>query len=240
MNMQTIKHATGILLVTEALLLFLPVFILNNAINWPISLSEPPSVMLPLLMEEAAAVRLGYLMYLVYSILIWPLAALTVYTVAGGDTLSPMLRIAAGFGSLSALARTLGIIRWLAPMPVLAQQYTATDVTPQTKASIEIVYRMLNDYGGSIGEVLGVSFFAAFWVALIGIALLRAPLWPKWLGIFALVAATLLSTAIVELFGIDLGPFLGVSVTAIQLWFLAFGLYLLISRKDQTFTEQTI
>lgn len=234
MNLQILRRITGSLLVVESLLLFIPVIILGSAINWPASLSEPPSVMLPLLIEEASAVRLGYLIYLIYSILIWPLAALTAYTLAGSTPLSPMLYIASGFGGLSAIARTLGIIRWLVPMPVLAQQYTATDITPQSKEAIEVVYRMLNDYGGSIGEVLGVSFFAAFWVVLIGIAMLRSSIWPKWLGAFALVAAGFLFVAIVELFGIDLGPFISVSVSAIQFWFLAFGLYLLIGKQKQT------
>ncbi len=233
MDMQPVRRMTGVFLVVEALLIFVPLTVLGGAINWPASLSEPPNVILPLIIEQASAVRFGYLIYLLYSILIWPLAVLTTFTLAGTASLSPMLRIASGFGALSAIARTLGIIRWLVPMPVLAQQYTAVDVTPQTKQTIEVVYRMLNDYGGSIGEVLGVSFFAAFWVALIGIAMLRSPAWPKWLGVFALASAGMLFVAIVELFGIDLGAFISVTVSTLHLWFLAFGVYLLMSKPKQ-------
>lgn len=53
MNSRTLTRTTGALLVVQALLLFVPVAILGSAINWPASLSEPPSVVLPLIQAQA-------------------------------------------------------------------------------------------------------------------------------------------------------------------------------------------
>jgi hypothetical protein len=233
MKSQSLYRWTAIVLIVEALLLFVPVVVLGAAINWPASLDEPASVMLPLIVEQAGAVQFGYFVYLLYSILIWPLALLLIRVVAEGDNYSPLLRIAAGFGIASAIARMLGIIRWLFPMPVLAQAYIDPAASPQTREVITVVYQALNDYAGSVGEFLGVSFFAAFWALLVSIAILRSGALPRWIGVFGLVAAAALSLAIVELFGIDLGPMIAVTVSTFQFWLLATGIALLFRRAER-------
>ena len=95
MNSRTLTRTTGALLVVQALLLFVPVAILGSAINWPASLSEPPSVVLPLIQAQAGAVRIGYLVYLAFSILFFPVSLMVARVLAGSDTLPPLLRIAA-------------------------------------------------------------------------------------------------------------------------------------------------
>jgi hypothetical protein len=232
MNSPTLARTAGVLLVFEALLLFVPVIILGGAINWPASLNEPPSVVLPLIAQQADAVRIGYLIYLAYSILFWPLALLTARVVVDGETLSPMLRIAAGFGIASAVARTLGIIRWLVAMPGLAVIYNDPNATEAARTAAEVAYRALNDYGGSVGELLGVSLFAALWLALLGAASLRNGALPRWLSIFGLFTALALATNLVELFGINLGALITVTTALVQLWFLAAGIVLLARRSS--------
>lgn len=227
----TPTRAAGALLVIESLILFVPVAILGSAINWPASLSEPPAVILPLIQQQANAVRLGYLVYLAFSVLFWPVALLTARSVAGSDTLSPLLRVAAGFGIASAVARTLGIIRWLVAMPALALLYTDPGATDATRAMVEVVYQALNAYAGSIGEVLGVSLFAALWLGAVAIAILRSGTLPRWLGALGLLAAVTLLGGLVELFGIDLGALITVTTSLVQLWMLAAGLVLLTRRE---------
>lgn len=220
-------RAAGALLIVEALLLFVPVIVLGAAIGWPASLSEPPSVVLPLIQEQAGAVRAGYLVYLAYSILIWPMALLTTRVVAGGANETPLLRVAVGFAIASAVARCLGIIRWLVAMPALAATYNDPATPETTRAAVEVAYRTLNDYGGSIGEVLGVTLFAALWLACLSAAILRDATLPRWLGTAGLVAAAGLSAGLVELFGVDLGALISVTTSAFQLWLLAAGITLL-------------
>jgi hypothetical protein len=227
MEQRSLARVVGGLLVLEALLLFVPVVILGQAIDWPASLGAPPDLMLPLIAQQADAVRAGYLAYLAYSILFWPVALLTARVVAGSDALSPALRIAAGFGVASAVARTIGIIRWLVAMPALAAIYNDPATTDAQRAAVEVSYQALNAYGGSIGELLGVSLFAACWLAIVALVILRTAALPRWLGAFGLLAALALATNMVELFGVDLGALITVSTSLLQLWLLAAGVTLL-------------
>ena len=225
MNNKSALRITGILLLVEAFLIFVPLISLGAAINWPANLSEPASVNLPLVLSQAVAVKTGYFVYLIYSVLFWPVAYMTARIVAGKDELPPMLKIAAGFGVASSVARTLGIVRWLSVMPVLAKLYE--NGTTEAQATISIVFDAFNSYGGTIGEALGVGLFAGLWLVLVSIAMLRSAEFPKWLGIFGLVAAFAVTLQSLELFGIDLGALISVLVTVLHLWLMAAGGYLI-------------
>jgi Domain of unknown function (DUF4386) len=218
----------GWLLIAESLLIFVPLTVLGSAINWPKSLSDPADKILPLLVENASAVRFGYLVYLVYSILFWAIASLTIRVLSDDEPDSIWLRVANGFGIASAVARCLGIIRWLVAMPALATLYTDPTISTGTRESIAVVYRALNDYAGSIGEVLGVSLFAGLWLAIVSVRILQTRILPRWLGFLGLVSATLLAVQLARLFGVDLGAFISVSVSVLQLWFLAMGIVLVV------------
>jgi hypothetical protein len=231
MSIKALYRTAGLVLIVESLLLFVPVFILGAAINWPASLSEPASVMLPLLIEKAEPVRIGYLIYLLYSLLFWVVALLTARVISNGETNSVWLQVATGFGIASTVTRCLGIIRWLVPMPALAQLYTDPSISGQTREAIAVVYKTLNDYAGSVGEVLGVSLFTVLWLTIISIYLLRSRTLPRWLGLFGMITALFLATQLVELFGVDLGAFISVSVTMLQLWFLVTGVMLLTHKN---------
>lgn len=218
---RSLRRAAIGLLIIEIFLIFPPLIILGAAINWPASLDEPASVNLPLVLEQYAAVMTGYGIYLVYSLLFWPVAYLTGRVITGDDTESSLFRVASGFAALSALARALGIVRWLFAMPVLAQLYTAPAATPELKASISVVYEMLNSYAGGVGELLGVSLFAVIWLVLISILIIRKANWSNWLGYFGFVAAASLFLNLLQIIGIDLGPMITISVTLLHLWMLA-------------------
>jgi hypothetical protein len=215
----------GWLLIAESLMIFVPLTVLGGAINWPKSLSDPADKILPLLIQNASAVRFGYLVYLVYSIL-FGVIALLVTRVLNDEKPASILRVAAGFGLASMITRCLGIIRWLVAMPALAILYTDSTISTATRDSIAVVYRVLNDYAGSVGEMLGVSLFAGLWLAIISWEILQTKLLPKWLGFLGLVSATLLAIQLAKLFGVDLGAFISVSVSILQLWFLAMGITL--------------
>jgi Domain of unknown function (DUF4386) len=217
---------SGWLLIAESLLIFVPITVLGSAINWPKSLSDPAAKILPLLVANASAVRFGYLVYLVYSILFWVIASLTIRVLSDDEPDSIWLHIANGFGIASAVARCLGIIRWLVAMPALAKLYADPTISTGTRESISVVYRALNDYAGSVGEVLGVSLFAGLWLAIVSVRILQTRILPRWLGFLGLVSATLLGVQLARLFGVDLGAFISVSVSVLQLWFLAMGIVL--------------
>jgi hypothetical protein len=143
-----------------------------------------------------------------------------------GDLAKGVRRLVVGFAMASAIARSLGIVRWLAPMPELADAYGSAADDGQ-RYTIERIYDALNSYGGTIGEALGVGLFAAIAIGLLSVGLLRSHAIPRWVGVWSVISAIALALGAVELFGVDPGPLLTVTVTVVQLWFLATGAWLL-------------
>lgn len=230
-NSVSICRQAAVFLIIEVLLIFAPLIILGTAINWPASIDEPASINLPLILEKYGAMMTGYSIYLIYSLLFWPMTYLTGRAVVAGDTLNSIFRVATGFAALSVLARALGIVRWLLAMPVLARMYTDPAASDETRESISMVYEMLNAYAGGVGELLGVSLFAAIWLVLICILIVRSRIWPGWLGVFGLVAAASLLLNLLEMFGIDMGPMISVSETLQHLWMLATAIVFLRGKR---------
>ncbi|MEM8858244.1 MAG: DUF4386 family protein [Chloroflexota bacterium] len=215
----TIKKSAIWLLTLEALLLFIPLIVLGRAINWPASLDEPASVNLPLILEQFPAMFTGYSVYLIYSLLFWPMALVAGRAIFESSD-NFMLQIANGVAVLSAFARALGIVRWLFAMPVLATIYVDPGSSAELKESISVVYEMLNAYAGGIGEILGVNFFAAIWLTIMSIVMLRSARWPKWLPALGMVAAISLFINVINVVGIDTGFNITLSVTLFHFWML--------------------
>lgn len=224
---KSFRYTAFALLLIEFLLIFAPLIILGGAINWPASLDEPASVNLPLILEEAGAVKLGYFLYLIYSVLVIPVALVISRVVAGAQGPNTLLQIANGFAVGSAVLRVLGIIRWLIPMPLLAQVYTDPATTAATREAVTIMYEMLNGYAGSVGEVLGVGLFAALWVAATSIVILRDGSLPRWVGGYGLLTALALMAGLLEIINIDAGAMLTINVTMLHFWWLAIALIVL-------------
>lgn len=217
---------TGILSILQGLLIFVPTFVLGAAINWPDSLDYPASRLLPELIEQEGAVRFGYIAYLIYSILfVFSMFMLT--KLSAGKAMAAMFGIILAFAVASTTARSIGIVRWLVPMPQLAQSWNSAG-TDAERFAISVTYDSLNLFGGTVGEVLGVSIFAALSLLAISIAFLRDGL-PKWIGIFGLISVAALLATTIELMGFEPDTFVIIfGTTAIQLWFLAVGLWLLV------------
>ena len=227
-------RGAGWVAIVQGLLIFVPTFVLGAAVGWPGSLSDPASIALPRLADNEGAVRFGYAAYLLYSVLF----AVTITMLARlveGDLVRGVRRLIIGFAIASAVARSLGIVRWLAPMPELADAYSTAD--DGQRYTIERLYDALNSYGGTIGEALGVGLFAAISIGLLSVGLVRSHLMPRWVGVWSVVSAIALAIGVVEFFGVDPGALLTVTVTVVQLWFLAIGIWL-VARGGQRFATR--
>jgi hypothetical protein len=221
------SRSLGLLLIADALLSFAPVAILGAAIGWPASLDKPAAEQLAAIAAAPQGVTLGYGVYLLYSILVAPVM-IGLAARVGGGLQQPLGATVAAFGALSALARAIGILRWLTVMPLLAGAHAAGDVA--TRAQIALVFDAVHAYGGGIGEVLGVSVFMALSVGLLSAAAWVRRQLPAWLCVLGLVAAAMLGALSVPAFG---GPeFMPVAAAVIMLslWMLAAGVWLLRGR----------
>jgi hypothetical protein len=96
------------------------------------------------------------------------------------------------------------------------------------KNSISVVFEALNSYGGTIGEVLGVSIFASLSILFLVVGNYKSNSLPRWFSIFGLVAVIGLILSSLGIIGIDPGEFvITMGTTILQLWFLFTGIWLL-------------
>lgn len=213
----------GLVLLLQGFSLFAPMAVLGGAIQWPDSLDYPPAKMLPLLREQLDAVRLGYGLYLGYSLLFLVTGVLTVRLATRPGALGALALIAIAAAAASALARAIGILRWLTGSVVLAEAHAVPGLSAEGRAAIEAVQAAINAWGGAIGETLGVAAFASIWAIAASLLILRDRRLPAWAGLMGLVVGVLVACPALELFGIAPPVSIVWSTTGIQLWFMALG-----------------
>lgn len=224
---RNLRLIAGAVLLLQGFSIFAPMIVLGGAIQWPDSLDYPPAKMLPLLLEQVGAVRLGYGLYLGYSLLFLVTGVLTVRLAARPGPLGMLGLIALGAASASTLARAIGILRWLTGSVSLAEAYAAPGLSADARTAIEATQGAINSWGGAIGEALGVASFAALWAISTSLLILRDRQLPAWAGYAGLVAGVLVALPGLELFGIAPPVSIVLSTTGIQLWFMALGLLFL-------------
>ena len=230
----------GLVVLGESLLIFVPLVVLGAAIGWPGSLDDPAAVALPRLLDNETPVRVGYLAYLAYSVLFLPVAVIvTAWLTGARDRAKPLplaIVIAVGMAVASTALRAVGIIRWLSTMFPLAERWRAAS-SDAARETIAAQFAAMNDFGGSIGEQLGVSLFASIWLGFTVVAMWRSA--PRWLSVTSALVALLVALPLVELAGIDAASGLLVTVgsTAINLWFLALGVMMLSTSRRRAAAE---
>ena len=231
---RTGSKGLGALLVVTALLSFAPLAILAPAIGWPASLGNPAGMQLAAIAARPDAVALGYGVYLLYSMLVAPAMIGLAARVFGGLQ-GPVAATVAAFAALSALARAIGILRWLTVMPALAVAHASGDAA--ARGPIEALFDALTAYGGGIGEVLGVSLFMAASVGTLSVAALMRGGLPRALAAGGVIVALMLAALAAPEFRLpDFMP-VAAAVTALSVWMIAVGVWVAITQgspRDRT------
>jgi hypothetical protein len=227
MEKYKIRRTAGVLLLIQSLLIFVPMGIMGPVTGWPATVGDPGVKMLPVVAEHLGIVRLGYSMYLAYSILFLVTSnyALAAFSSAKDAVANPVTRVAMGAAAISTLARCIGIIRWLTAFPLLAGLYASA--SPESKIAIAREFDFMNAFAGGIGEIFGVGVFAAIWV----FCFCFTSHLPKAFKVIGYFVGIIQMLAFIELLGIDLGPFASISGTAFHLWMLALAIHTLITNK---------
>ncbi len=230
------KKATTIalsgLVIIESLLIFAPLIILGAAIEWPDSLDFPVAKVLPLIAEHLSDVRLGYGVYLLYSLL-WIAVGASVAWLAsrkeGGTGI--LVSLAVALGCVSAVARCIGIIRWLTASTEFSSVYpSASDMA--ANRGIEAAQMAVNAWGGAIGEILGVALFASAWLVVVSIIIVTNKSMPKILGFVGFIVAIVVALPAAELFGLNLMS-VSTSTSVMHFWLLAVGITGLVQAFGQ-------
>ena len=222
---RSLRVGIGVFLVLEALLAFAPIAVLGPAIGWPASLRNSAGQQLIAIAAAPTALAFGYGLYLLYSLAIAPVAIFVAWRVA--SLRGPMAALIIAFGTLSAITRGLGILRWLTVMPMLATSYAVADGAP--KATIEMVFMALNSYGGGIGELFGVALFGGLWLLVAMIAALKFQRLPTWLAGLGLIVAVLQLALFTPAFGMVSPVPVAVAVSLFAVWLIAFALHLVFA-----------
>jgi len=138
-------------------------------------------------------------------------------------TIGALFVTAIGLICASAMARAIGIIRWLTASSFLAESYAAAP--PETQAAIDVVQSAINAWGGAIGELLGVSLFTVGWLIAVSVLVLRHGGLPKFIGWSGLIVAPILASPAIELFGMEAN--LKLPTALIHAWLFVVGIALL-------------
>lgn len=219
--------SASVLLLFQAFFIFVPMAILGGAIDWPASLDFPAAQTLPLIHAEQASVRLGYGLYLAWSLAFAGSAALIVRFASGGKPLVGLAMLAIALGVASALARAIGIVRWLSGSSALAEAYAAAPEGSAERIAIETTQTALNAYGGTIGEDLGVGIFAAMWLMCAGVLILKDRGLPAWLGWLAFPVAAVASMPSLAIVGIASPVDVVIGTSSLLFWLAAVAVVLL-------------
>jgi hypothetical protein len=232
-----LSRTAAILLIVDGLLSLAPVIILGAAFGWPDSLRFPAATQLQAIAAKPDALALGYGLYLLYSILVAPAMIVLTARLFGGlhTALASTVAVLAG---LSALARCIGILRWLTVMPALAVVHAGAD--PAQQQVIQTLFTALNQWGGGIGELLGVSLFMAAAMGVLSVGAWMQRRLPVLLCAWGLLSAVLLAGLSLPALRIPVEVPVALAVSMLSFWMWAVAAWLWWSRRASALSTATL
>lgn len=169
--------AGGVSLIIGALAFVIVFSYLAAKFNYPAVLDGTAAEVLPRLRGSGATMRAVWAIYAFLPLLLVPGAVGALYACPASR---PRMTLALVAMVLSTLAMCLGLMRWPSVHWALAEAYASAG--PETKLSLDAVFRGLNLYlGNYIGEFLGEAMLALFFL-LTGLSMFREPGFARWLG----------------------------------------------------------
>ena len=227
-------RGTGLALAASGVLSAVGSGVLAAAFGWPGVLDERGTTALPAFAAAETAVRAGFVLMLVSSVLIVPAAYGLEQALARPGAAARALTT---FGVAGALFQVLGWVRWPVTVPVLSDAYAAAP-DEAGRTAVAASYDVLNHYaGGAVGEQLG-WLFQGVWAVGVGVLVLRAVGVPRWFAVVGLALASLWAV-LVPLAGFLGSPALdaaGQPAYALwYVWLLALGVVLVlrtVRRRD--------
>lgn len=191
-------RATALWSIAQVALFSVTLIVLGSAIGWPGILRLPAAQVLPTIHSAPLATTTGYWFYLMASIALIPLALACRQLLNGLGVRGLMVDTVTALGVASGVLKTLGIVRWLSVMPVLAQIHQDATLEPALKPTVEVLYTAFNAYAGAVGELLGVQLTQGLWALGLGCLLLSAR-W-RWSGALAVAAGVSLLVVSLRVF----------------------------------------
>ena len=227
----------GVALIVGAIA-FMAVFaFLAARFNYPAVLDGRASEVLPSLLATG---EMGRTVWAIYSLLplLWIPAGVGAFHALRAKNEGAM-RAGMLFAVVSALAMTLGLMRWPSFHWELAITWSTADAT--TRSALDAVFNATNRYlGNYIGEFLGELSLNMFFLLAAVAMLRRGSGFARWTGWLGVVAATI---GLVSMFRNTAGfvtPVAEVNNYLLPLWMIVFGIGLIRQRKNLPQAPQLI
>ncbi len=194
MNRLSLIRATGILFILMVVLSNIPYTLLTLTFEYDDILREPVSEVLTKFHAGGTQLILIWFAFGLSALLLIP-ASVLLYRAMALPSRRPKpayLAIATLMGALSGILQAIGLMRWVFVVPILANLYTAPNVSETTQTAVSVVYQTVHQYGGVIlGEHLGQTLLVG-WTVGVGLAMQSSPLFKSWVGWWGLATAPLL------------------------------------------------
>lgn len=190
------KKIIGALLITGAVLIFIPYTLLTIFFDYPDILRKNPAIILTQFHNSGTPL---VLIWWVFALVGFPI--LCAYILLGQklEGKSSLVRVATYLGVISGVVQIIGLLRWVFVVPVLANTFVSSQ-SEATKEATIVVFQAIHQYGGVVlGEHLGQLFTIA-WVIIMSSVFNRLRLMPKWIVWFGYIAASIYLLAQAELF----------------------------------------
>jgi hypothetical protein len=141
------------------------------------------------------------------------------------------LPLATTLGVLAGMVQALGFVRWPFLVPALAAAYLDPAASEGAREAISAVFLAFNQYAGAgIGEHLGYLLTAS-WGLFVGLVMLDAEIFPKWLGWMGMLSSLGILVGVLEPAGVAWAGLVNAMAYIFwALWLLVSGVFLL--RKE--------
>jgi hypothetical protein len=232
MNSLQVRRLAGLLLILVPVAFTVCFTLLQMQFEYPDILRQPTAdVLIKFQAGGTGLIAVWYALTLT-AVLFIPVVVLLHHVLAAHKA-SVALSIATVFGVVAGLAQTLGFLRWSFLAPHLAQSYLAPGASEAQRAAAALVFEAFHRYAGmAVGEHLGY-LSTSVWTFLVGLLMLRSPIFGRWLGLSGMALALGVATGLFEPAGWELaGTINAISYLVWALWLIVVGVVLLVRRIE--------
>jgi Domain of unknown function (DUF4386) len=184
MNRLQLVRTTGALFVLFSVSINVPFWLLTQNFEYDDILRKPTSYVLAQFHTGGTGLILTWFFFAAIALLFLPATTLLQKVLEGENT--PYLTTATLMGVISSVLQSIGLMRWVFVIPVLAKLYVDPSANDTTRAAVVVVYQAVHQYGGVvIGEHLGQMLLVG-WTLGASVAMLQSPLFKRpvgWMGI---------------------------------------------------------
>lgn len=240
MTSTTLRRFTGLMLIIVPIIFTICFTLLQMQFEYPDILRQSTADVLTKFQAGGSGLVAIWYVLALTAVLFMGVVVL-VHHVLAGNQAPPMLWVATVFGIVAGLAQTLGFLRWPFLVPYLAEAYLAPGTSQAQQAAAAMVFEAFHRYAGmALGEHLGY-LSTSTWTLLVGLRMLRMPLFGRWLGLSGIALALGIATGLLEPTGVPLvGAINAISYLGWAAWLVVVGVGMLVRRPSVALTEGTL